>query len=353
MNLTRPGPARLATLLVAAGVVAGGALQRMAVSAPALAPVDARATLLSAEELSALKAAAIAALQRKDHAAVIAAAQRYLKAGGSDAEVRSLLVQAYHDAGDYANAARELQWEVQSAERAGRSPGEDRLLLLKDCYLRLNDANATAWALEKLVTWHPKREYWADLLDRTEKRPDFGERLALDVNRLRLLTGTLTGAQQYLNMAAQAQRAGFPAEAKRVVEQGIARGLLSNGPEAARHRQLQRQLADEVVAQQRRIDQRDAASAAERASDGIELFNLGFAHVTLGNYAKGLPMMEQALRRGGLENRPQDARMRLGIAYLMAGKKAKAIETFNSVGGRHGAADLGRIWALYARNAAL
>ena len=61
--------------------------------------------------------------------------------------------------------------------------------------------------------------------------------------------------------------------------------------------------------------------------------------------------MEQGIRKGGLANRPQDAKLRLGIAYLMAGQKAKAIEAFNTVGGRHGAADLGRIWAIYARNA--
>ena len=51
----------------------------------------------------------------------------------------------------------------------------------------------------------------------------------------------------------------------------------------------------------------------------------------------GLPLMEQAMRKGELANRPQDAKLRLGIAYLMAGQKAKAIETFNTVGGRHGA----------------
>src|SRR5438105_13119342 len=95
MNLTRPGPARLAALLIVAGVVAGGALQRMAVSAPAAAPVDARAAVLSAEELSALKAAAVAAVQRKDPAAAIAASQRYLQGGRPDAEARALVLQAY------------------------------------------------------------------------------------------------------------------------------------------------------------------------------------------------------------------------------------------------------------------
>ena len=353
MKFARPASATLAALL-ASGLFAGTALQRLALSAPAPAsgPQEIRGALAPAEELAALKAVAVAQLQRKDHAGAIASAQRYVKAGGAEADMRPLLVQAYVETGDYANAARELQWEIQAAERAGRPPGEDRLLLLQDCYAKLNDANATAWVLEKLVTYYPKREYWADLLDRTQKRPDFGERLALDVDRLRLLTGTLAGASQYLAMAARAQQAGLPAEARRVVDRGFAAGVLGTGADAARHRQLQRQLADEAAAQQRRLEQRDVETAAARAVDGIELFNLGFAHATLGNFAKGLPMMKEGLRKGGLENRPQDARLRLGIAYLMAGQKAKAIETFNTVGGRHGAADLGRIWALYARDAA-
>jgi len=351
MNRTRTAPAMLGMLLVAAGLVAGGALQRMAHSAPAPAPQDARAALPSSGDLAALEAEANAHLLRKDYASAIVSAQRYVKAGGSEVAVRPLLVQAYYAIGDYANAARELQWELQAAERGGRVPGEDRLLLLKSCYVRLNDANATAWALEKLVTYYPKREYWADLLDRTERRPDFGERLALDVNRLRLLTGTLAGAQGYLTMAAQAQRAGFPAEGKRVIDQGFAKGVLGTGAEAARHRKLQLELEGEMQAQQRRIAQGEVELAATKAKDGIELVNLGYAQVTIGNYAKGLPLIEQGLRKGGLENRPQDAKLRLGQAYLLAGQKAKAIETFKTVGGSHGAADLARIWSLYARNA--
>jgi hypothetical protein len=145
--------------------------------------------------------------------------------------------------------------------------------MLQSCYAQLNDANAYAWGLEKLVTYYPKREYWADLLERTQKRPDFGERLSLDVNRLRLLTGTLGGAAEFLAMAAQARQAGFPAEAKRVVDNGFANGVLGTGADAERHRQLQRQLAEETLAHQRRINQRDVEAAAEEAKDGIELFN--------------------------------------------------------------------------------
>src|SRR5213076_2487839 len=123
---------------------------------------------------------------------------RFVKAGGAEADIRPLLVQAHLHAGDFANAARELQWEIQAAERSGRAPGEDRLLLLQNCYAKLNDANAYAWVLEKLVTWYPKKEYWSDLLDRTLKRPDFGQPLALDVNRLRVASGAMSNAQEWL-----------------------------------------------------------------------------------------------------------------------------------------------------------
>lgn len=349
----------MVTLLFLAGLGTGVALERTAMpqkASPAqvhdatTAVAGARDGLSPAEQLSLMQAAAQAHLQSKEYAKAVEWAQRYLKSGGAESEVRPLLVRAYYELGDYASSARELQWEIQAADRAGRGPGEERLLLLQSCYAKLNDTNAFAWTLEKLVTYYPKKEYWADLLARTQKRPDFGERLSLDVNRLRLLTGTLGGAAEFIAMAAQASQAGFPAEARKVVDVGFATGALGKGGDAQQHRQLQRTLIDEALAHQRRINQREVEAAAEQAKDGIELFNLGFAHVTAGNHGKGLALMEQGMRKGGLANKPQEAKLRLGIAYVLAGQKAKALDTFKTVGGMHGAADLGRIWAIYARN---
>jgi hypothetical protein len=173
-----------------------------------------------------IRSAAQAHLERKDYPNAIAWSQRYIKAGGSEADARPLLANAYYGLRYYANAARELQWEIQAGDRVGRPPPEHRLLMLQSCYVKLNDANAYAWALEKLVTYHPRRPYWADLLERTHSRPDFGDRLSRDVNRLRLLTGTLGGAAEFVNMAMQARLAGYPAEAKQVVDHGFATAVL-------------------------------------------------------------------------------------------------------------------------------
>ena len=257
---------------------------------------------------------------------------------------------AFYAKGDYANAARALQWEVQGAERAGKPPAEDRLLLLKDCYAHLNDGNALAWSLEKLVTWYPKKTYWGELLDRTQDRPDFGQPLALDVNRLRFLTGTLHGPAGYVNLASQAQQAGYPAEALRVLDRGFADGVLGTGPDAAHQRELRAQIAGQAAQQASLLAQPAAERDALASKDGEDLVRLGFAYVTQGQPEKGLALMEQGLRKPLLDKRPQYARLRLGIAALQAGQRAKALSAFANVGGRHGAADLARLWGLYTRN---
>ncbi len=61
--------------------------------------------------------------------------------------------------------------------------------------------------------------------------------------------------------------------------------------------------------------------------------------------------MEQGIKKGGLR-RPEDAKLHLGIAYLQAGQKAKALQTFKTVGGTDGAAELARLWTVQARRTA-
>ena len=65
-----------------------------------------------------------------------------------------------------------------------------------------------------------------------------------------------------------------------------------------------------------------------------------------GKSEKGLEMMEQGMRRGGLK-RPDDARLHLGYAYHVAGQKQKAIQVFKTVQGGDGPASLARLWIIH------
>jgi len=58
--------------------------------------------------------------------------------------------------------------------------------------------------------------------------------------------------------------------------------------------------------------------------------------------------MEQALKMGGFK-RAEDARLHLGVAQLLAGRKTKAMETLGAVKGTDGTAEIARLWILLAR----
>lgn len=276
-------------------------------------------------------------------------AQRYFRDGGSSPAIRTMLIQSQYLAGDFAGAAKELTAEVQAVEKAGGTPGEDRLKLLLNAALKLNDTNGYVYAVEKLVTYYPKKEYWVDLLSRMQRKPNFSDRLALDAYRLSLATGSMSAASDFMEMAQLALQAGFAAEAKRVVDKGFAATVLGVGPEAQRHQRL-RDLVQKTLDEEKKTIAADETQALA-AKDGNALVNVGMKHVFNSESAKGLQLMQQGIAKGGIK-RLDDAKLHLGIAQAAAGDNGKALATFKTVGGNDGSADLARLWSLYLRRKA-
>ena len=281
-----------------------------------------------------------------DYAKTIQWGQRYFKEGGTNPAIRTLLIQAQYLGGDFAGAAHELTTEIQAAEKSGNAPAEDRLKLLVNATLKLNDTNGYVWALERLVTYYPKKDYWVDLLGRLQRKPNFSDRLALDTYRLSLATGSMSAANDYMEMAQLALQAGLPAEAKQVVDKGFAAGTLGAGAEAERHKRLR----DLVL---KRLDedkagQAEAEAQARESKDGTALVNVGMKLVFNGDKARGLQLMQQGIAKDSMKH-AEDAKLHLGIAQLVVGDNAKAQATLRTVGGNDGTADLARLWSLYAR----
>ena len=295
-----------------------------------------------AEQLASTYAAA------KDNAKAAQWVQKAQAAGNNSATLRQLQAYLQSASGDYAAVARDAAAAVSAAEQAGRKPEEADLLRLADAQQRSGNGAGQAATLEKLLYAYPKKEYWAIYLGRLHHKSGFSDRFSLDVMRLKLATGSLTRTEDYMEMAQLALQAGYPAEGKAIVDKGFAAGALGTGAEAERHKRL-RGLADKQEAEARAsIDQRAAAASAARESN--DLVQIGYAYATMGQADKGIPLIEQGIAKGGLK-RPEDAKLRLGMALLQTGKnKAKAVQTLRSVQGADGAADLGRLWALYANS---
>ena len=284
----------------------------------------------------------------KDNAKAGQWVQKAHAAGNNSASLKQLQAYLQGNSGDFASIARDTAAAVSAAEQGGRKPEEADLLRLADAQQRTGSTAGQAATLEKLLYNYPKKDYWAIYLGRLPNKSGFSQRFSLDVMRLKLSTGSLGKTDEFMEMAQLALQAGYPAEGKAIVDKGFAAGALGTGPEAERHKRL-RDLANKQEAEGKASIEQRALSAAGN-KDGGDLVQIGYAYATMGQADKGVPLIEQGIAKGGLK-RPDDAKLRLGLALLQTGKnKAKAVQTLRSVQGNDGSADLGRLWALYANS---
>ena len=323
---------------------AAAAAGHTAEAARAFEATAASPAVSGAEKLQFLAAAAGQYYAAKDYRRAAELGARYFKDGGTDRAIRTVYIQALYLGNDFVAAGRELLADIRAEEKTGRTPAEDKLQLLASVYLKQHDNAGYANALEKLVAFHPKKDYWLAVVHSVGTRPGFSERLALDFARLKLATGTMRTATEHVEAAQLSLQSGFPAEAQKFIEQGYAAGMLGAGPESDRHRRLKDMAARNLAEDKKTLGQDDPQAAATK--DGTALLNAGFNYVLHGSGGKGLEMMEQGMRRGGLK-RPDDARLHLGYAYHVAGQNQKAIQAFKTVQGGDGTASLARLWILH------
>lgn len=303
----------------------------------------------AAERLAVLEGVARLAYSGKQYDKASSAISDYRAAGGDSVETLRLLPQALYLAERNAEAAKELDAQIAAIEKAGRAPTETQLQLLGSIALKQKDDAAYLRALEKLVTYHPKDSYWLDLILRTANRPDFSDRLSLDLYRLRLKTATLSKAADYVEATQLALQAGFPGEAEQFLKAGFERGVLGTGTptDIDRHRRLADLVAQRVEADRQTLAEGEAAAAAKE--DGDALVATGLNLVGHGQVERGIQLIEQGLAKGGLKQEPV-AKLHLGYAYLRAGRSQDALRVFRTVRGPDGATELGKLWAAQARN---
>ena len=299
-----------------------------------------------ADQLKIMETVSAMYFKSRDYPNTVSWTQRYLKAGGTNPDMRVQLALSLYLGEQYGPAATELRALVDADEKAGVKPPLERLELLASSYVKTKDAAGQAYALDKLLVYYPKKEYWADAIRRVAGKPGFPDSLQLDVLRLQDATAGFSTASQYVAMAQLALRIGAPAEAKRILDKGYAAGTLGSGPEAAEQKKL-RDTATKQAADDEKIFAQNAKTAAA-AKDGNGLVSTGYAMVCAGHFDMGLALMEQGIQKGGID-RPNEAKLHLAIAYLAAGQKEKAIAALKSLQGGDSTADLARLWLMHAQ----
>jgi Tfp pilus assembly protein PilF len=281
----------------------------------------------------------------KNFAQVASFANRYYREGGTDAELRLLLAQAFYLQNDFANTAKTVRQILDVDAKAGKRPEENLLLMLFNSeYQQKNEAGRID-ALETLVTLYPKPQYWADLLTAIQKKPGFSDRLTLDLDRLMAATGAMKTAGDYMEAAQLALLAGLPGDAKAFLDKGAAAGVLGSGAGADRAKRLADMASRQASDDQKSLPQ--LASEADAASNGLAWVKLGDAYQSYGQYAKAIDAYQKGLKKGGLQNL-DEAKLHLGIGYLLSGDKAKAKESFADLSGKDATRNLGQLWLIEA-----
>ena len=321
------------------------AAQRAGDTATAIQALESLAGRASGSQLGAYaEQLASAYAQQRNNAKATEWLNKAIAAGNTGGSIKQMQAYLQGASGDYNAIAKDAGAAVANAEQAGRRPEEGDLLRLADAQQRTGNTAGYVVTLEKLLSYYTKKDYWNAYLSRLPRKAGFADRFALDLMRLRLASGTLSKTEDYMEMAQLSLQAALPAEARRVTDLGIKAGVLGTGPEAARHQRL-RELA---------VKQEGEAKAslanqlveAETFKEGDGLVKIGYAYVSLGEVDKGIDLIQKGIAKGGLK-RPEDAKLRLGMAQLQAAKtKATGMQTLRSIKGNDGVAEIARLWTI-------
>ncbi|HJV71386.1 hypothetical protein [Ideonella sp.] len=281
----------------------------------------------------------------KDYAAAARWLQRYAEAGGSEAEVLALRAPALYFAKDTAGARALLLQATEADAAAGRTTPLPTWRLLAGIQRQLADEPGYRRSLRAMAMQHPQPALWAERVQRELGDPAaWPERQWLDVQRLLHAAGAIDRTEAVLALAAEAQQAGFPGEALRVLDQALARPGLADAERAALSaRRASTQRPAEADRRQRPRDE----AAALKARDGQALVALGWAWATEGEPVTGLPLIAQGLQRGGLA-RAGEARLHQGMALALAGRPAEAQAALQQVQGEPALVALAGLWADFA-----
>jgi len=286
--------------------------------------------------------------QIKNYDKAIDFGNRAIKGGFADDELRTLVGQAYYLKGDWKGTLRFEEALIDSQVKDGKTPKKESLELALSACVKLNDAPCETRALERIVTFYPKPDYWYQLLYTLRQQTSGNDANTLQTYRLMSEVDVLRSPDDYTEMAQLALDAGSPGEAQRILEKGFAKGVFADQRAKARNTRLLETAKKAAATDQANLPKIE--KDADAAGTGAKNFGVGLAYLGYGQYDKAVDQISKGLAKGGLRNEAE-ARLLLGIAQLKAGHKEDATKSFHGVKGDPSLERLANLWSLHAKQA--
>ena len=297
-----------------------------------------------------VKAVAQLNYQLKQYDRAIDYGNRAVKGGYADDDINIIVGQSYYLKGDWKGTLKFEEGLVDSDVKAGRTPKDQSLQLVLSACVKLEDNDCTTRALEKLVAYYPKPEYWKQLLYSMaqDKAVNSSERTTLQLYRLMAEVDVLQRPDDYTEMAQLAIEQGSPGEAEHVLQKGFDKGVFSDPRIKDKNQRLLDSAKKTAAADEASLPKTE--QEAKSAATGDKAVGVGFAYMGYQQYDKATDMLSAGLSKGGVKNEPE-ARLLLGIAQLKAGHKDDAAKSFQAVKGDPALERLANLWSLHAKQA--
>jgi hypothetical protein len=292
-----------------------------------------------ASELPALyrnQAALALRATRPDTAKAEAAFARLIELTPGDSDAIVNLAKLKADNRKPAEALALIDRAIQAKKAAGQPVDESWYKYgLKLAYDGKQAPQAIKFSRD-LVGAYPTKENWRDALLVYRDYGNLDNAGRLDLLRLMRVSKSLAGERDWYDYADAVNTAGFPGEAKAVLDEGVSLRMID--PKKQAFADLLRTSTSRLAAD--RASLAADASRAMSATTGTPALKIGDAYYGYGDYAKAADFYRAALSKGGVD--PGTAQLRLGMALAQGGDRAGAEAAFRAVTG--GKSDLAAYW---------
>src|SRR3954447_20984126 len=295
-----------------------------------------------------IKAVAQMNYQLKNYDKAIEYGNRAIKGGFADDDMKTLVGQSYYLKGDYKGTLKFYDDSIAQQIKAGQTPKDEPLQLALSACVKLNDQECTTKELERLVEYHPKPEYWQNLLYSVRSAQNLGDKNTLQVYRLMSELDVLKDPTDYTEMAQLAIEQGNPGEAQHILEKGMQKNVFADARQKDKNQRLLE--SAKKAAQQDQASLPRVEQDANSSTTGDKNVGVGLAYLGYQQYDKALDQLNKGVTKGGVRNEAE-ARLLLGIAQLKNGKKDDAVKSFKAVKGDANLERLAELWSLHAKQA--
>ncbi len=250
-----------------------------------------------------------------------------------------LLSQGYYQLKDYDKSLANVEKAISMYEEKGKVPKEQWYNLARFLYFEKNDVEATVDVLETLLKYYPKKQYWVQISHLYgEQKKETDQLAAMETAYVQdfLDKGTeqVTMAYLYLN-------ADVPYKAAKVMDKGLKDESIegkSKNWEIAGNSWRQAQEIEKAI---------PAMEEAAAKSDKGELYTrLGNIYLDGDEFNKAITAINKGLQKGGV-NRPDTARLVLGMAYFNTKQYEKARKAFEAAGKDERSEEYAKQWMKY------